>query len=418
MFPSLRYLAAVTDLPFATARGNVVQRAGYDADTRIYLALPRDAETVVPSHPTQDNVRAAAAALVKPWSAYRFASPDDVAGLVSGVLAAVSRPVLDLCPAYLLDAASPGSGKTKAATALGALIEGRRPAVTPFAGTTTDDELRKRFVAAAIEGVRFTCLDNITGYFRSSVVAAVLTTGRVSDRLLGQSRTVDAGVRSLFTMTANNAALESDLQRRTVAVRIDAGANPTHRAFAFDPVSIALAERHAIAEAACVLWQAYFGAGAPDIVAGDVGGFADWNRLCRQPVLWLAREGLADALPWQLGDPAASMLADPSASDPELEATGDLLRALHALSQGADFEARDVLAWFKDGEHDRDEGSALALLRDAIGEILTLRVGVDPSARTLGRLMMNRRDRVVRGLALRARTVASANAKVWRVVEA
>ena len=73
----------------------------------------------------------------------------------------------------------------------------------------------------------------------------------------------------------------------------------------------------------------YFSAGAPDIVKGDAGGFADWNRLCRQPVLWLAQEGLTDCLPWgDIGDPAVSMLADASVNDPELEATADLMRAL------------------------------------------------------------------------------------------
>lgn len=415
MNANLRYLAATTDLPLATPSGRLLTRHGYDNDTCLYLALPRDAEVTVPNHPTHDDVRAAVAVLVRPWRAYQFAGPDDAAGLVSGVFAAVCRPSLDLSPAYLLEAAAPGSGKTKAATALGAVIEGRRPAVTPFAGTTTDDELRKRFVSAAIDGVRFTCVDNVVGYFKSAALAATLTTGRIGDRVLGQSRTVNASVRSLMTLTANNASLESDLQRRTVTVRIDAGAKPTHRAFAFDPVSEALAQRHAIAEAACVVWRAYFNAGAPDIVKGDAGGFADWNRLCRQPVLWLAREGLADALPWQLGDPAASMLADASASDPELEALSDLLRALNALSDDVGFWARDMLAWFRAGEHD---DGAFAMLRSAVGEILRLRPGEEPSTRSLGRLLMNRRDRVVGGLVLRARPVAGENACSWRVVQA
>jgi hypothetical protein len=416
MNANLQYLAATTDLPLATPRGRLLTRHGYDSETCLYLALPRDAEVIVPNQPTPDEVRAAVAVLMRPWRAYQFAGPDDAAGLVSGVIAAVGRPVLGLCPAYLVDASTQGAGKTKAATALGAVIEGRRPAVTPFAGTSTDDELRKRFLASAVDGVRFACIDNLIGHFKSASLASVLTTGRLSDRILGQSRTVDASVCSLLTMTSNNSSLDADLQRRTVAVRIDAGANPTHRAFDFDPVSEALAQRHAIAEAACVVWRAYFNAGAPDIVKGDAGGFADWNRLCRQPVHWLAREGLADALPWQLGDPAASMLADTSASDPELEVLGDLLRALHALGDEGDFAATGMQTWFRAGEH--DSNGAFALLRSAISEILGLRRGDEPSTRSLGRMLMNRRDRVVGGLVLRARKVNSANACSWRVVQA
>jgi hypothetical protein len=163
------------------------------------------------------------------------------------------------------------------------------------------------------------------------------------------------------------------------------------------------------------VWRAYFTAGAPDVVPGDAGGFAGWGRLCRQPVLWVAREGLADALPWQLGDPAASMLADASTTDPELDTLADYLRAVNALSAEADFDARDVETWFKVGEHDRD-GPAGAL-RSAVSEILGLRPGFEPSARSLGRMMTYRRDRVVRGFVLRARSVTSTHAKVWRVVK-
>lgn len=412
----LRYLAGTVDLPFATIDQRLVTQHGYDEGVSIYLARPRDSTLSVPIRPTADQVKRAACRLLQPWKAYAFAGPNDAAGMASAVLAALSRMVLGLCPAYLMDASSPGSGKTKAATALGALIEGRRPAVTPFAGTTTDDELRKRFTAGAVDGARFACIDNVVGHLKSPVLAAVLTTGRISDRVLGQSKTVEVNVRSLVTLTANNASLMSDLQRRTVAVRIDGGHEPTRRVFDFCPVNEALANRWEIAEAACVIWRAYFNAGAPEIVAGDAGGFADWNRLCRQPVLWLAREGFAELLPWPLGDLAARMLADASTSDPDLEALGDLLRGMFALTDGGsgDFESKDVLTVFRGARLD-DPCDPAALVRSALVEICGLRRDDEPSARSIGRVLMNRRDRAVSGLALRARTDCGTNARRWRV---
>jgi putative DNA primase/helicase len=406
-----RHLIALVDLPYVTATGRVVTKPGYDPETCLYLDMPRDREVLVPEAPTSAQVRAALATGTKPWRAYAFGDADSAAGMVSAVVAAVVRAGLDLCPAYLFDASQQGSGKTKAASALGALLEGQRPAVTPFAGASTDDELRKRMIAGAVDGDRFQCLDNITGHFKSSVLAAVVTGGRVGDRILGQSRTVKAQVRSLLTMTGNNASIDADLQRRTVQVRIDAGIKPTHRAYSFCPVAEALEHRREIAEAACLLLRAYFSAGAPDIVKGDAGGFAAWNRLCRQPVLWLAREGLADGLPWKLGDPAASMLADASASDPELEATGDLLRALWEITDGADFTAAEVVKWQGLG----DGGSAdspFALLRSAVLEIIGRH---DVSARSMGRTLMNRRDRAVAGFKLLNRS-ATRSLQHWRVV--
>lgn len=405
-----RYLAGIVDLPYVTAAGRVVMKPGYDAETCTYLEVPRDRQIVVPESPTPEQVRAALEVMMAPWSAYGFSDTNSAGGAVSAVLAAVCRSSLDLCPAYLWEASQQGSGKTKAATALGAVIEGRRPAVTPFAATSSDDELRKRLLASVIAGDRFTCLDNVTGHLKSAALSAALTGGWVKDRDLGFSRMAEGAVRSLMTLTGNNASLDADLMRRTVTIRIDGGVNPTQRAFRFCPVSEALTHRRAIAEAACTVLCAYFAAGAPDIVAGDAGGWTSWARLCRQPVLWLAREGLADGLPWHLSDPAFSMLADPSEGDPEIEATSDLMRALNALSEGADFTVAEALKWVNAGEHD-DEGAA-GLLRSAVLEC-TGKLAL--SARSMGHVLKFRRDRPVHGLKLLARAGGS-KFKTWRVV--
>jgi hypothetical protein len=161
----------------------------------------------------------------------------------------------------------------------------------------------------------------------------------------------------------------------------------------------------------------YFAAGAPDIIKGDAGGFADWNRLCRQPVLWLAREGLADGLPWTLGDAATAMLEDPSTSDPVLEATGDLLRLLWLISEGNDFTAAEALKWHEVGQSAkevRDEDSPFWQLRSAVLEC----VGgsrSELSTRSMGRVLMNRRDRTVNGFKLLARSAKGPH-RTWRVV--
>jgi hypothetical protein len=312
---------------------------------------------------------------------------------------------------YLIDASTQGSGKTKAATALGALMTGERPGVTPFSGLD-DDELRKRIISGVLTSQQFHCVDNIVGRFESPALAGVLTSGRLADRVLGSSRTVTAAIRALFTATSNNAHLGPDLLRRTVRVRIDSGVNPTARRFDFDPVDLALRDRMRIAQAVCTVLAAYFAAGAPRIADDDAGGFTDWVRLCRQPLLWVAREVLSDHLPWELGDPAASMLVSPDLFDSEVDAHGDLLLALHGLSEGTGFTSRDVLNWWKAGVNN-DEGP-FAALSEALAEFYTGRT--EPTAKSLGRVLMHRRDRAVRGLRLRTREDSSSNARVWRVV--
>ena len=407
-----RHLAGIVDLPYVTPAGRLVTRVGYDPETRLYLDAPMDWGCGAPDRIGPGDVRAAMRVLIEPFAAYCFTDAGSVGGMLSSIFATVSRPVLDTCPAIAIDASTQGSGKTKIALSLGAMMMGRLVGVTPFAGASTDDEMRKRMVAGAICGDRFHCVDNIVGHLKSSALAAVLTSGRLTDRVLGVSRTAEVDVRALIVLSGNNMSIDADLQRRSVHVRLDGGSAPTRRAFAFDPVSVALAQRRRIADAVCTVQLAYFAAGAPNVVQGDAGGFAGWNRLCRQPVLWLAREGYADALPWrEVGDPAASMLADPADSDPEIEALGDMLTALWALTEGRDFSSSEALAWHTQG---RDLDGAPGDLRSAVLELVGSAWKQEPSARSIGRVLMNRRDRVVGGLKLLAR--GGGRLKSWRVV--
>lgn len=169
-----------------------------------------------------------------------------------------------------------------------------------------------------------------------------------------------------------------------------------------------------IAEAVCTLLMGYFSAGAPRIAQDDAGGFVDWVKLCRQPILWLSQEGLTDLLPWPVvGDPAASLMVRAEQLDPETQAHADMLRALRALSDGESFTAREMHGWWRAGEFS-DPDSAQALLREAISEILPGRKDVSSTA--LGRTLANRRDRFVGDLCLRRRGESSANSAVYMVV--
>lgn len=413
----MKHLRAVHTLPYAAPSGRIITRPGHDSETQVYLHLPRDYTPHIPSAPTDAQLKDATVTLMGPWSGYRFATPDDAAGMVSAVLSAVFRPALNLCPGYMLEAACQASGKTLAATALGCLLTGQRVGVVPFAGDGgSDDEMRKRLVSHAAAQDRFMCIDNVVGYWKSAALSGVLTSGRIVDRLLGASRIVDAEVNMLITATGNNAMLDADLLRRMVRVRVDSGSNPAARRFPFVPTERALHERLKIAEAACTLLAGYWAAGSPRIAADDAGGFGAFTALCRQPVLWLAERGLTDVLGWgPLGDPAASLLADASSLDPDIEALGDLLRSLNALSDGKHFDSKAVQGWFVMGSGSPTDGGPCEQLHEAVTEILGSRATRDaPSSRTLGRLLINRRDRVVQGLKLVA-CGSVGYSRSWRV---
>jgi hypothetical protein len=390
MNAKLPVLKAVTRLPFATPDGRLVSQVGYDAETQIFADFDFEALPPILENPTHAEIKAAVATIWKPWSGYQFATVHDVAAMVSAIITAVIRPSLGICPAYFFDAPAQASGKTKAAGALGALIKGRRAGVVPFAGGEgLQDELRKKMVAMAADGETFMLLDNVSGVFRSTAMAAVITEGAINERLLGGNRWFKGDVRMLITASGNNASLDHDLGRRFITIRIDPKcATPQARSFLFDPVDMALSMRLSIASGALTLVNAYWAAGSPTVAKGGCG-FAEWNDLVRHLVMWIGREGFGEDVFGALGDPAKSIIDDAGASDPDNEALVMMLEALKAAYGSHVFFAKDAFALYERGGDFREAVAAVVPRRN------------DMTSVSLGYVFRNRRDRIAGGLVLK-----------------
>lgn len=401
----MKTLKALCQLPFITASGDIVSVPGFHEETGIYANFDHDAIPPVPEAPTSDEVIGAIQTTMYPWSRYRFASPEDQGAMLAAVMTAICRPALGITPGFFFDAPVQSSGKSKAAAALGALIKGQRAGITPFVGgPNAEAELTKKIVAMAVDGETFCLIDNVVGTWRSPVLAALVTEGQISERLLGGNQWYRGALRLMLMATGNNASLDHDLGRRLIRVRIDPGVEcPQARAFDFDPVDMALANRLAIAHAVQVLVQAYQAACSPPLGRGDAG-FSEWNRLVRRVVLWVQAEGYAEAAGFgPLGDPAHSILEAASADDPDTEAARTLLISLHEQFGGTFFSAREVFTLFSTGR-----GEVFEALQAILG-----RRDVTPTS--IGRTLLNRRDKIVGGLVLRRVGKNNAGA-VWCVV--
>lgn len=412
----LSRLVGTVTMPYPTPSGRIVTKPGFDAETGLLLHLEPGHTVNVPSNPSEAQICEALRTMAAPWSAYRFASADDAAALLSAIITAVCRPVLPLAPGFLLEACQQSSGKTLAARALGNLALGVRCGVTPYAKGDGDDEVRKRLFSIAIGGLPFTCIDNVVGTFKSAALAAMLTTGVISDRVLGRSEELSVDARILVTASGNNCVTDADLGRRLAVIRLDAGNDPKLRKFSFDPPECALGQRQRIAAAVCTLIAGWVAAGRP-VPSDDAGGFVDWTAVCRAPVLWAAAQGFADVLGWgAVGDSAASLLRDAAEFDPEVESLGELLRGLYAATGGAVFKSSDVLTLYTSGADARDDAEPDGMVHRAARDILGLRAQDTPSAKSLGRALQFRRERVVGSLKLLARGSPQAATKSWQVV--
>lgn len=417
---ALRELKSFCTLPLVLPN-EVVTVPGYHAETQTYASFDPEVMESFSLNPSRAELIAALKQIWRPFEGYKFSSPADRGALLAAIMGIFSRAGMELAPGVLIDAPCPGSGKTILGQAIGALILGRRAPVTPFA-SVDDVELKKILVANAIQGYEFLLLDNVVGVYDSAVMASILTTGALRDRVLCSSTMFDGFVRLNVFLTSNNASLSRDLTSRFIRVRIDSGVEqPQGLSFKFCPIERALTERMAIVRAVCTVFQGFFAAGSPHLGKGDAR-FPEWSRLVRQCVLWCDRstlteegrqrlnEGEEPLLPEHglpslaeeagldcLGDPAWHILECAGKTDSESEGLALLLDGLRSIFGGECFYAREVMKIVESagtfGSNDIKE--ALEILLPARGHL---------NAHTVGSVLRYRVDRIADGLVLRKRT--------------
>lgn len=388
----LKRLSAVVTAPTITPEGRVLAAPGYDAATG--LLLIGEGWPAIPAAPTADDARAALDVLMAPFRAFPFAGPEDRGALLAALLTAVARPALTTAPAFAFDAPVQGSGKTLLARSVGLLAGGCEPPVWPHVAGRDDEETRKRLFTMLRDAPPALIWDNVIGIFDSAALAAFLTAPALTDRVLGRSERLTIPNRALLVMTGNNLAFAGDLPRRVLRCRIDPRCEtPFARRFDFDPATLVKRNRVAMAVAAVTLMRARALATDP-LAPGDIGSFEDWARLVRQAVAW-AGSILA---PGEYGDPAEG-LAQAAAADPEAEGLGELLTELADRFGSAFFSAADVI------EAAAHRPSLRAALTDLGGSDR-----VAESAKSCGRLLRFREDRIVAGRKLTGRQTSDRRA--------
>lgn len=391
----MRELKAMSYLPLVGVGGVIVNRSGYDEDTGVFLAF--DDSPDIPDEPSRSEIIAAIKVIWKPWSNYTLATDHDRAAMFSAIVTAICRPALYTCPGFFFDAPVQSSGKTKAAAALGALIQGERVGVTPFVDCANgESEMLKKLVSLALIGAGFFLVDNVVGCWRSPVLAALITSGGIDERVLGLNLWYRGVSRMMVVATGNNATLDRDLGRRFIRVRIDPGVEcPQGTPFPFDPVDMALSMRLAIAHSVLVLVRAWQVAGSPKPPRGDCG-FSEWNGVVRALTLWLQGAGLVrEAELDPFGDPAFSILENAAEDDPDTGYLKMLLHGLQAVFMVKQFTASEAHVLYKN-----DGGNEGAILiREALEALAPKRQEL--SVTSIGRIFRYRRDRIAGGLVLR-----------------
>lgn len=402
-WPGIRYLAGIAETPTMRPDGTVIQgRAHYDRVTG-YLYEPAMRFPRVADAPTLADAKRSYAALADLFADFPFASPAGVSAAVSAICTVVCRPAIrGPVPAYVVDATTPGTGKTLLVDTISAIATGRESGRTHFpavGGRDGDSELQKRLGMLAILAPALVNFDNADeAAIGGDVLEEVITTrDQYLFRILGKTEGRNLPVRMVFLFTANNAQWSRGMNRRILHVRLESRLeNPEQRGKATYKhperagrlFEYALENRAEYVRHALTIVRAYVAAGRPAPLT--LGTFEAWAALIPSAIVWAG--GV---------DP---MLCRPSQSgedSPETMQRRTLAREWHSFCRDsgiASITAHDMIArLYPTRDHGEPLDPKWDMLRGAIESFIPPPPGRSPDPAKLGDLLSRR----FKGAALR-----------------
>jgi hypothetical protein len=396
-------LEAVVEAPCLRSDGTVLCTPGYDEATGL-LYEPTCDYPPIPEAPTLEEARTAAALLLDPFCDFPFLSETSRAAVLAAVLTCIARAAIDgPVPMFASRAPGPGTGKGLVVETIAYIVTGRTPSLVTH--VSDPDEMRKRILAVAVEGLPLVLVDNLDGVMGSSVFAAALTAREWTDRYLGVSKMVTAPLRTVWFVNGNNLRFGATLGRRVIPIDMDAKMeHPEDRGgFRYPEIlSHVLEVRPQLVAAALTVLRAFAVAGRPRHGKVPMGSYESWDRWVRACCVWV---GMGD--PAGTDDSSSGRGRIRAESDEDLESLRGLLTALQGAFGEETFTAADALS----------RAAGEPVLMEALRTVaLTKKGTID--GRSVGNAFKDWRGRIVEGLSLDLVASAKGGVKTWRVAGA
>jgi hypothetical protein len=218
-WPDLAPLAGIIGTPVLRRDWSLLQAAGYDPASGLYLA-PTVALPPVPDRPAPAQVTRARAfvtgVLLGDFEWEDAASLANYAGLM--VTPFLRRPLKALVPLAILSASAPSSGKSLLAALIGLLV-GQQTVAWP---ADDDTALEKLITSTFTKESGAVIFDNLSEgeAIASPVLANLLTNPVWSARILGKTGMGAWPNERLWMATGNNLRVGGDIASRSVYVRL------------------------------------------------------------------------------------------------------------------------------------------------------------------------------------------------------
>lgn len=309
-FRHLPPLAGVVRQPyFRETDGELIMQAGYDKTSQRFGVFdPR--QYVIPD-PTLEAARSALTLLEELLTEFHFVATTDKAAALSAIFTAVVRPSLDYAPAFHCKAPVFGSGKTYLCELIGAFAGPGGNAKVSY--PTSSEEATKVILSLLLTSPAVIEFDDMdTDWIPHGTIKRMLTADKITDRILGVSKTATVSTRALFLGSGNNVGPVRDLLRRVLTIHIDPRcATPATMTYKNFPVDKVRKNRGRYVAAVLTIILAWRKAGSPCAAVENIVTFGGaWSTYCRQPLMWLGHPDPATALLEQVKhDPDGDSLA-------------------------------------------------------------------------------------------------------------
>jgi len=280
--PMLPYLKKIIHAPIFSSDRKIHYQAGYSKNSKCFFDIdPNLTISEISSSPSTKEIEKSKAIFDDLLSDFPFTSEAEKCHAIALAFYPFVRELFQgPSPLHLFEAPTPGTGKSLLVSALTAIYLGRSNPV--MSEGQSDDEWRKRITAMLIKSPSFILIDNVRRQLDSGALSAAITSVIWEDRLLGFSKIIKAPVACAWIATGNNPRLSSEIARRTIRIRLDAGQD---RPWSRKPESFrhsnliawAKANRGQLIWACLTIVQNWISQGCPkptNIPA--IGGFESW----------------------------------------------------------------------------------------------------------------------------------------------
>ena len=293
----LPQLESVATTPVFDEQWRLLSAPGYHPESRLWLQLTEDPATYdLPLRPTSEDLAAARVLLVDDLLIdFPFTADSDRAHAVAAIILPFARRMFSgPSPIHLIEAPTPGSGKSLLAELIAIIARGFSPGCTTL--TTNEDETRKKLTAILCRGAPVISIDNLQGGLWSAQIAAAITAEEWEDRILGRTQMITLPNRALWLVSANNPNLSAEIARRCIRIRLNPSEEQpwTRTGFKHDPIrEWTKLNRPALVRAILIIIRSWIASGAPQETQ-KLGSFETWAGVIGGMVAHLGLPGFLD----------------------------------------------------------------------------------------------------------------------------